>query len=448
MGITRPDRATPRLVGQVVLIVLVVSFLSFSFPSFAPSAAAQTPSASVPTGPPAPVQGGKPNAPPRFEWAEHPTLRFGPVTLALRARFQTDFRRSDAPFENDFEVALKRVGVDGEIGNVLHFEVDRELDDPDKWKDVLVNYRQFDAVQLQAGKFKVPFGLDQTTSITNQSLVYRSLAGQRLAPARDKGVMVHGRVVNRTIRYELGMFEHDGRTAQPSLDSDRVQAGRTLAGHVAVVPFRSTDTPLSDLLVGAAFTRSDVPEGFPTIRGRTHLGALFYESDHWVKGRRERRGAEFRWRPGPFSIQAEYVRVTDQRLGQSVEDGDLTPFPITGWYVLGTWAITGERKADGVERAKRPLFQGGGGAFEIAFRVEELKFGRVVPDELPSTSPRADVMVSNANRVVTAGLSWHPNRWVKVQFNLIRDTMSDPEMGPLPAQPSYWSRVLRLQFIV
>ena len=81
-----------------------------------------------------------------------------------------------------------------------------------------------------------------------------------------------------------------------------------------------------------------------------------------MQGERKRLGFEMRWRPGPLRVKAEYIDVTEQRLGQSVEDTDLSPLRAMGWYVSGTWAITGEKKADGLDAPKRPLFQGGFGA--------------------------------------------------------------------------------------
>jgi phosphate-selective porin OprO/OprP len=174
----------------------------------------------------------------------------------------------------------------------------------------------------------------------------------------------------------------------------------------------------------------------------------FFDSDFWVKGRRDRRGVEFRWRPGPFSVRSERIRVTDERRSQSVEDTDLSPLVMTGWYVSGTWAVTGENKADGVDRVRRPLFQGGAGAVELAARIEELRFGSAATNDVPSTSPRADVVVGNTYRARTIGVNWHLNRWIKVQFNLIRVTLSDPEQGPLPSQPSYRDRVFRFQFVI
>ena len=178
-----------------------------------------------------------------------------------------------------------------------------------------------------------------------------------------------------------------------------------------------------------------------------HDGLFVELAEHpQISGRRERLGYEVRWRPGPASIKAEYIRVTDERVEQSVEDTDLSPFLAKGWYVSGTFALTGEKKADGLDVPRRPLFRGGIGAVELALRQEEMTFGSQASDDVPSTSPRADVTLSNSDRVTTFGVNWYLNRWVKIQFNVIRDKLSDPSQGPLPSQPVIWNRVLRFQF--
>ncbi|HYN06723.1 MAG TPA: porin [Vicinamibacterales bacterium] len=388
-----------------------------------------------------------------FRWEDHPTLLIGKNTrIAFRARVKFDERRSDAPIPDDedttLDLARKRIGVEGEIAGLFDFQVERELQDDDPWRDVYINYRQFDAVQVQAGKFKLPFSLDENTGATNLDFAYRSLIASHLAPGRDRGWMVHGRVANRILRYEAGVFEHDGRNARPR-NPERVFGDRTIAVRVGVQPFRTSKTPLEDLLVGVAMTRSDLSGlavGLPGLRARTPLDLEFFESDVWIKGRRERRGYEVRWRPGPVGLKAEYIKVTDERLEQSVEDTDLSPFLAKGWYVSGTVALTGEKKADGLDAPKRPFGRGGIGAVEVGMRLEEITYGSVATDDEPSTSPRADVIPGNADRVTTFGVNWYLNRWIKVQFNLIRDKITDPSQGPLPSQPTFWSRVLRFQF--
>jgi phosphate-selective porin OprO/OprP len=372
----------------------------------------------------------------------------------FRLRLQGDLKDSEAPLPDDDEedessidIARRRFGLDGEIVNLFDYQVEYEFgDDTEPWRDVYINYKQFAFAQVQAGKFKLPFSLDENTSPTNLDFVYRSRAADLLAPGRDRGVMGHGRVLDRgMLRYEIGVFNHDGANARTN-NTDRVQGGQTLAGRLTIQPLRSTTSILEDLSVGAAFTSSDIEEGFPDLRGRTALGSRFYRPDIWVKGTRRRTGFEARWRPGPFSFKSEYIRLTDERLGQSVEDTDLSPFLATGWYVSGTWALTGEDKAEGLDSPRRPLFQGGFGAVELAARIERIDFGPVADNDVPSSGPRADVILGNSDRLETFGVNWYVNRWVKIQANIIRETLDDPSQGPLPSQPSFWSQVIRFQF--
>ena len=97
---------------------------------------------------------------------------------------------------------------------------------------------------------------------------------------------------------------------------------------------------------------------------------------------------------------------------------------------------------------KRPFLQGGIGAVEVAVRVERLSFDSTadLPGQLPSTSPRAEVIFGNSDKAVTFGVNWYANKWVKVQFNFIRETLADPSLGPLPLQPSFNSKVIRFMF--
>ena len=232
-------------------------------------------------------------------------------------------------------------------------------------------------------------------------------------------------------RTEAGVFKHDGDNARPS-QSARVFAGRTVAVRVVARPVRAPESRFAGLHVGAAFTRGNVPLGFPAVRARTVFGASFYDSDVLVNGARQRMGLEARWKTGRFVLQSEYIRLTDERRGQSIENLDLSPLVAHGWYLSGTYNLT---------RKRHRL-----GRFDVAGRYETLSFGSAGGTGEASTSVRAERVLGNSDRVGTVGITWHVNRWVKVQANLIREDIERPSMGPLSDRSGFWSRVFRLQF--
>jgi phosphate-selective porin len=116
--------------------------------------------------------------------------------------------------------------------------------------------------------------------------------------------------------------------------------------------------------------------------------------------------------------------------------------------VSGTWALTGERKASGLDNPRRPVLRGGPGAIELACRIESLRFASGSGGTDFSESPRADDILGNRDRAVTLGVNWYLNRWFKLQLNGIHETISDPSQGPLPQRPGFWSRVLRFQLTI
>jgi phosphate-selective porin OprO/OprP len=358
-----------------------------------------------------------------------------------------DGRDSEVPVDPDesrVSWARKRVGVDGVVAGLFGFQIEHDLGAGGVWRDVYVNYQQFDAVQVQVGQFKLPFSREQTTSPARIDFAYRARVAQTLAPGRDLGAMVHGRVVQNKLEYELGLFNHDGDNARRS-GADRVYGGRSVAARVTARPFRGTKSSARTLEFGAAGVWSDVSEGLPSVKGETPFDREFYDPDLWVLGAQRRQGVEFRWRPGPFSVKSEYIRLTTERRQQSVDGTDLSPFLADGWYASGTWILTGERKAAGPENPRRPLPRGPG-AIEAAVRLEAIAFSSTSRDGEPSSSPRAEVVRGNRLRALTLGVNWFPIRSVRVQFNVIREALDDPSQGPLPGQTSFWDRVIRVQF--
>jgi phosphate-selective porin OprO/OprP len=315
------------------------------------------------------------------------------------------------------------------VRHIVEYQVEYELG-LNEWRDVYLDYRQFKPVQVKAGAFKLPFGLEENTSSTTLDFIYRARISSRLAPGRDRGVTVHGRVLENVLSYEAGLFRHDGDNAQPSA-SARVFGGPTVAARVVVSPFRGSKSSFENLQFGGALATTDVPLGFPAIRARTVFGASFYESRVWVQGRRQRTGLEARWRPGRVSLQTEYIRLSDERRGQGVEDDDISPLVAQGWYAQATYALTHKRNRLGV--------------VEVAGRYETLTFGSSGSKGEPSTSARADNVLGNSERAITMGLNWKVNRWVKLQGNLIREDIERPSMGPWPVHSAFWSRAFRLQ---
>lgn len=394
----------------------------------------------------------------RFVMGKHPSLRGGTWRLDLTWKSQGDWRdyAPDPTITYDsFELHRARIGVQGEIGSIFGFQVEAELRDrcgdvtpctKEPWRDVYGNVRIARALEVRGGQFKIPFSLEQLTSSSDLELTYRSLAATYLAPGRDVGLMAHGNLRAAGLRYQVGVFRQGGENVRASERSDP-QSERTIAGRVTVQPWdrKGAAKALRPLQFGVAFTSGNVPEGLNSLRGRTVTDVALFRKVS-VNGQRRRLGAELSWQTGPVSVKSEFMQVQDERRGQGTDDDDLPPAVASGWYVSGSWLVTGDTKQEDLEPAK-PLFQGGFGAVEVATRVEQFRMGSADASRPASRSPRAFNILDQGDQVWTFGVNWYLNRFVRVQVNAIRERREEGQLA-IPGQDSLWSRVFRVQFVL
>jgi phosphate-selective porin OprO and OprP len=404
----------------------------------------------------------------RFDFKNHPSIRAGSwLRVDFRLKFQHDFRTFDpevATDEGELSNLRKfRVGVEGYVTRGLEYSIERELrneagewfklrtqETSQLWRDVYGNIRYYRPVQLRFGQFKIPFGMDQLRYGTNGEMVNRSLIGHFLAPGRDLGMMLHGRMSEGRIGWQAGLFRHDGWRAHTR--EDERSGERTFAGRVVLPPFSFLPAgfikPLKELELGVAATESPITEGLRSLRGRTWVITHPWFDRVFVRGRRLRLGTELNWEPGPFVAKGEYIRVRDQRLGQGLRGEDLPPLIAQGWYFTTGWVATGEKTAGGITPRKNFLTGRGIGAVQIVARYEQMRFGSAEHPGNPSRSSRGANLTAASERIATFGVNWHLNRFTRIQFNAIREVIEDMQKVPISGIDTYWSKVLRIQFVL
>jgi phosphate-selective porin OprO/OprP len=411
------------------------------------------------------------------QWKQHPSIRYGSAfRLDFQAKLQEEGHWSypgalglncadtTVPKACPWELHRNRIGIEGHFFKRIEYEVERELTEQeltDKellagyeskslWKDVDVNISYIDNAQVQVGKFKIPFGLDELTGDSHNDFASRSLGANYLAPSRDIGVMVHGRFFKRGLNYWTGVFRHDGDNAR----SKKIVGGdETYAGRVTGTPFRRlSPAAFGGFEIGTAYAVTAVsdasvePNG---LRGRTTVTKDTFYDPVYVNGHRRRWEADLDWTVGPASARTEYTRTTDDRLQQGLGDQDLTDARAQSWYVSGTWILTGEQKTRPVKAAGEFLSDGWG-ALEVAARYERLWFDSVGTTEtvVPFRNPRAENIFPSGVKALTIGVNWTLNRWFKLQVNGIRQHVEDAERNPVANGGAFWTRVVRFQIVL
>jgi len=336
----------------------------------------------------------------------------------------------------------RRLQVEGTLFKQIEFEVSREFGDAtEPERDAFANVRFDRAFELRAGQFKMPFGHDALKGGANLDFVYRSLIGRQIAPGRDLGIMAHGRL-KRRLTYQAGVFQGDGDNGRTS----QTRGGRNaLAGRLLLAPFATSIRPaLAAVQVGGALVTSALDNSLG-LRGRTVFGEGVFFDRVFVNGRRLRRGIEASWAHGPASLSGEYMKVSDDRLAMGPAGEELPGITASGWYVAGTWVLTGERKDGRVNPENSP--GDGYRALELVARLERLSFASATAPAVPS-SPLVVIPAPNADRVTTVGLAWYLNRYLKINASAVFESISDPERSPVAHDGRIPTAVVQFQAVL
>jgi len=293
--------------------------------------------------------------------------------------------------------------------------------------DAYVNYRVSPALQLQAGKFKSPIGLEQLQSDRDLSFNERSLATD-LVPNRDVGFLLHGDLLSGRLNYSAGVLNGVG-DARISGNSP-FQDDKEYVARLFAQPFKTDkDSPLRGLGLGVAgsfatqqatntsalpATTGGTLAGFSTVGQQqffaynpTGAGVVTANGDHW----RISPQGYYYW--GPLSLLGEFV-VSDQEVHRSLGAGVVRSARLenTAWEIAGGWVLTGEEAAfAGGVTPRHPFdpFAGRWGAWQVVARYSELN---VDHNAFPTFANPASS--ANAAHEWSVGLNWYLNKNVKL----------------------------------
>jgi phosphate-selective porin OprO and OprP len=218
---------------------------------------------------------------------------------------------------------------------------------------------------LTLGKIKEPFAYEMVGDAANLPHNERLLSP--FFRSRNDGVMLGNAVLDQRATWAVGWY-NDWWTQGTSWSD----SGNDFAGRLTVLPVWSGDG--SSYLHLAASTRYyGAVDDQLRYKGKpaSNVADDFVDSGKVPGDHAWHTGIEALWNHGGYSVLAEYVRADLS----TRDDSDPT---LDGWYVTGSWVITGEhrpydRKAG---YARRILPQGRWGAVEVIGR-----YGRVDLDD-------------------------------------------------------------------
>ena len=344
----------------------------------------------------------------------------GANTIKIRALVQFDSRLffgDEAVSNNSFLLRRARLISEGTFAKNYSYQLVPEFGGTSAPSilDANVTVAFSPEVQLKAGKFKVPVGLELLQSDSWTFFNERALP-TNLVPNRDIGIQLGGDVAafDGSVNYAVGIFNGVGDGASSTnadFDSDKDIAARVLA-----TPFKnSADSFVSGLSVGVAGsvgrekTASALTGGYKTDGQQTFFK---YKTTTIGDGENWRLSPQLDYRAGPFGLISEYVlSVVNVRPSATGAKAELKN---KSWQVAAGYVITGEDSSfNGVTpKTNFDLAAGTWGAFEVVARAEKLSIDKaafpVYAD--PTTS-------ANDASTYGLGLNWYLSKVVRTSFD-------------------------------
>jgi phosphate-selective porin OprO and OprP len=378
---------------------------------------------------------------------------------------QTDYRNyiGDGAPADTFSVRRGRFGFQGNYGDHYQFGllIDAAATTGATIRDIYLNAKYNNAIQIQAGQFKEPFAQELVAGVTNIDFVERGLQSVLYPSAssafRSPGVTIHGDINGGAFQYWAGAFNGKG------FSTNNTTSVPETVGRVRFYPWRNKkDSKLKEFAFGGSIAYSQARGLSNELTPSTGSpDAVFtFLPQFQANGNVWRYEGEFTYLKGPWGFRDEYVQAIFDRTGVGTLTlgglgfSDLPAVRFKAWNSAATYLLTGERRPEnGTPRIKHPVFgpelPGGGGrgwgAWEVAFRYSGIQgnepgifFNNIfTPQNLPTFNRHTDEF--------SFGVNWYLNYWVRFQSNLSIDRLKEPStIGATPQ--NYYVFEQRLQY--
>ncbi len=321
-----------------------------------------------------------------------------------------------------FNFRRVRLGVEGKAFGDFEYNFTYEFggsgtEEPGKLNAAWLQYNGLGPVKLRAGAFAPITGLEDAVSTSGSLFAERASVAEVVRNFAGGDARTALALMSNGDRWSFSAILTGNVAGVSSYDE---QVG--LIGRFTFVPFKGDDSLIhfgvnTSIVLSPAATGPGLPGGAPTpirLRDRPELrvdGTRLIDTGNIDAEGLTVVGGEFGARYRSLYVQAEYFDISLERRSSLLPDPEFS-----GWYVQGSWILTGETRRyspasagfDGPRPAKPfSLKKGTWGAWELAVRYSNIDL-----NFLETALPAAGSVRGGEQDVFSLGVNWYVNNGV------------------------------------
>jgi phosphate-selective porin OprO/OprP len=353
------------------------------------------------------------------------------------AQFDAQFPMGKSPGISEFSVRRARFAVTGFFQRKFRYMLNISYDrGKTALQEAFLESRHISFAHLRVGQFKVPFSLTTLQSDAQLDFIGRSIIVDNFSPSYDVGAMVFSDKKYKHFDYAFGVFNGRG------LNQSENNNSKFLIGRIEAAPFISSgQATLSKLYLGfsAAYGKNSNPVGKTSYKTVTEVPVFTFNDSINQIGKNSVYGYDLVWYYKSFSASAEYLQFHGQYLRNSTDNIDFTS---NGYYLAGTFILTGEEKKRNQFVKPKKEFDPVNrtwGAFEVAARFEVVRLSSSYV--LANFSKGTDALKS-----ISVGLNWYLNDDVKVILNYYHYMFNQNIVLESKSYQSSYNVIFRVQY--
>jgi phosphate-selective porin OprO/OprP len=319
------------------------------------------------------------------------------------------------PIESDVEWRRARVYAEGSVHRHIEFKFryDFAVSNPPNLKDAYVSLVDLPipTLEVTAGRFRAPLGLDGYTGANDLVFLERSTLTTAFLPSRNTGFLLHGDSPRHRIRWSIGALQPEANDLSLKNTDNLGYSGRFAS---AFHPGAAKKTLLH---LGVDLWRRNVEGAFQVAtRPESHVAPNFVDTGDITSKHLNTALVEVGVQRGRLTLQSEFA-------GAHLGTQDQGTVFFHAFYLQGSYFLTGETRPYRTERGaftrpkpKREFRDGSGGLGAIELGV---RFSRIDLDDGAVTGGRLNDW--------SFAFNWYPSYYMQVMGNFIVANLANAE---------------------